>query len=145
MVDVFDGSPKVVWKAVNSCMAILNGSRGGIELPDGDRQKIYNTHIKRYYQKFDAEAPPLKQFSDIIAELQENGLEYDEEGILAKKEEESGKLTEKHVKAILEETGLTEEEAFELLKNPPHEVDKKVLAKNLVEERLMYLAGKTWK
>jgi hypothetical protein len=50
---------KVVFSGVSSAMAALNGARGGVDIPDSERQKVYE-HISKYYDKFDKQPPELQ-------------------------------------------------------------------------------------
>ncbi len=52
---------KVVWNGVHGAMGALNGSRGGADIPDADRQKVYD-HLAAHYKQFDKEPPDLKAF-----------------------------------------------------------------------------------
>ena len=45
-----------------AAMAALNGARGGVNVPSGDRQGIWN-HLSRHYAEFDLEPPELKPLS----------------------------------------------------------------------------------
>lgn len=56
------GTLKAVWKGVSAAMAALNGARGGVDIPSKDREDVY-AHIKRYYARFEKEAPALKDLS----------------------------------------------------------------------------------
>jgi len=62
---VVDGSPKAVWKGVTAAMTALLGGRGGVNLPDSDRQTVYN-FLKSYYKKFDKEVPDFKTVWEIL-------------------------------------------------------------------------------
>jgi len=53
---------KAVWRAVYAAMAALLGARGGVKLPDTDKQGVYN-HLAKHYKQFDKEAPELKKYS----------------------------------------------------------------------------------
>jgi len=57
-VDVVDGKPYAIWRGVVAAMAALLGARGGVDIPDEDREKVYNA-IAKYYKKADKEPPPL--------------------------------------------------------------------------------------
>lgn len=58
----FDGTLRAVWGGVSAAMGALNGARGGVDIPDGDRQGVYNL-LKRYYDKFGKEPPELAELS----------------------------------------------------------------------------------
>jgi len=53
---------KVVWRGVAAAMAALLGSRGGVNVPEGDRQGIYN-HLAKHYAQFEKEPPEFKEYS----------------------------------------------------------------------------------
>lgn len=50
---------RVVWRGLTASMAALNGARAEMNVPDEDRQAIYE-HLAAHYRQFDAEAPELK-------------------------------------------------------------------------------------
>lgn len=81
IADVIDGSPKVVFAALSAVVVVLNGGRGGVNIPSGDKQKIYNT-VSFYYKKFDKEVPPLKKDGDMSfdEEIENNYIEYKDAG-----------------------------------------------------------------
>lgn len=58
------GEHAVVWKGVSAAMAALLGSRGGVDLPDGDRKGVYN-HLKKHYAEFGKEPPDFKEAKEI--------------------------------------------------------------------------------
>ena len=43
---------RAVFRGVSAAMAALNGARGGVDIPDSERQKVYE-NISKYYDKFD--------------------------------------------------------------------------------------------
>lgn len=57
-----DGN-KVVWRGVVAAMAALLGSRGGVNIPAGDRKGVYN-HLAKHYDQFDKPVPEFKEYSD---------------------------------------------------------------------------------
>jgi len=59
IADVIDGELRAVWRGVAAAMGALLGSRGGVDIPEGDRKGVYN-HLARYYAKFDKEVPEFK-------------------------------------------------------------------------------------
>jgi hypothetical protein len=56
---MIDGELRAVWNGVSAAMNVMQGGRGGVDMPDEDREPVYN-HIVRYYEKFGKEAPELK-------------------------------------------------------------------------------------
>jgi hypothetical protein len=64
---MIDGKLTCVWRAVTSAMAVLNGARGGADIPETDRQKAYD-HLVRYYAKAEEEPPELKAVDDLTPE-----------------------------------------------------------------------------
>ena len=56
---MIDGKLTIVYRGVVAAMSALNGARGGVDIPKDERSKIYET-IKKYYEMFDKEAPPLR-------------------------------------------------------------------------------------
>lgn len=55
--EVIDGELKVVWRGVAAAMQVLNGARGGVDIPDGDRPAV-RRHLAAHYEQFDEEPPP---------------------------------------------------------------------------------------
>lgn len=49
----------VVWNGVVAAMAAVNGARGGVEIPDGDLQDVYEHLANHYTDDFDEEPPEL--------------------------------------------------------------------------------------
>lgn len=77
--DVFDGELKAVWRGVAAVMAVLNGSRGGVDIPDADKNAVY-AQVKKYYKKFDEKVPDLKSIDDAVVTkdtIAEELMEYD--------------------------------------------------------------------
>uniref|UniRef100_A0A6M3M4J7 Putative prohead protease n=1 Tax=viral metagenome TaxID=1070528 RepID=A0A6M3M4J7_9ZZZZ len=54
---------KVVWRGVAGAMAALLGGRGGVDIPAGDRPKVYN-HLARHYREFKKEPPDFHSTAD---------------------------------------------------------------------------------
>jgi hypothetical protein len=56
IADVIDGRLRAVPRAVMAAAAVMQGSRGGIDLPRADIERVKN-HLARYYAKMD-DTPP---------------------------------------------------------------------------------------
>ena len=56
--ELLEGGLRVVWHGVRSAMQVLLGSRGGVDIPDADRNKVYE-HLAHHYAEFDREPPPF--------------------------------------------------------------------------------------
>ncbi len=54
--ELVDGRLKVVWRGVVAAMAVVNGGRGGVDIPDGDLRKVYD-HLAAHYAQFEEEPP----------------------------------------------------------------------------------------
>ena len=57
-----DGRVRVVWAGVGSAMQVLAVARGGVDLPESDRQQVYQ-HLVRHHEEFDEEAPPYAEIA----------------------------------------------------------------------------------
>jgi hypothetical protein len=55
---VIDGQLRAVPRGVTAAAAVIDGARGGLDVPDSDRPKL-RRHLARYYTKMD-EKPPWK-------------------------------------------------------------------------------------
>jgi hypothetical protein len=56
IADVVDGRLKAVPRGVFAAAAVMQGSRGGVDVPDKDRDRI-KSHLAKYYAKLD-DTPP---------------------------------------------------------------------------------------
>ena len=63
---------RVVFRGVSAAMAALNGARGGVDIPDSDREKVY-INISKYYEEFDKQPPELQSL------LENNNMLLDNE------------------------------------------------------------------
>ncbi len=59
IADVIDGKLKAVPRGVMASSAIMQGSRGGVDLPKDDIERV-KSHLAKYYEKMD-EAPPWER------------------------------------------------------------------------------------
>lgn len=53
---VVDGELKAVWNAVKTIYAVLEGSMGGVDIPEADKASVM-TQVKKYYKKFGEGTP----------------------------------------------------------------------------------------
>lgn len=51
-----DGNHNTVWKGVAAAMAALLGAQGGANIPDADKEAVYN-HLSKHYKEFGKEPP----------------------------------------------------------------------------------------
>ena len=56
IADVIDGKLKVVPRGVMAAGGIMNGARGGVDLPKGDIDRV-KSHLAKYYEKMGDSAP----------------------------------------------------------------------------------------
>jgi hypothetical protein len=56
IADVIDGSLQAVPRAVMAAGAVMQGSRGGVDLPPKDIARV-KSHLAKYYRKMGDEAP----------------------------------------------------------------------------------------
>ena len=55
-VYVVDGKLQAVPKALSAIVSVLNGGRGGVDIPDSDKNKI-KSNVSRYYKKMNKPDP----------------------------------------------------------------------------------------
>ena len=56
IADVLDGSLKAVPRGVMAAGGIMQGARGGIDIPENDIDRV-KSHLAKYYAKMDDTAP----------------------------------------------------------------------------------------
>lgn len=64
---IVDGKLVAVWAAVAAVMAVLNGARGGVDIPDADKAAVY-TQVKKYYAKFEKDVPDMTKAAKEVVE-----------------------------------------------------------------------------
>jgi hypothetical protein len=52
-----------VWGGVKAAMGALLGARGGIKIPDADREKVF-AHLSKHYKEFGKTPPELKSYTE---------------------------------------------------------------------------------
>ena len=50
-------------RGVTAAMGALLGARGGVDIPSGDRRRVYN-HLSRHYSQFDIDPPDFREYSE---------------------------------------------------------------------------------
>lgn len=77
---MFDGTLRVVFRAVSAALGAVNGARGGVDIPQGERREAYD-HLARYYAKFDREPPPFAEtLSSLGNDSETNDVPVDLDG-----------------------------------------------------------------
>jgi len=86
--DVIDGELKAIWRGVAAAMQAVLGARGGVDIPESDRKKVYNNLVK-YYKKFDKEPPEYKQsIIEFVKYITEEDTEQKAGAVLNKRNKE---------------------------------------------------------
>jgi hypothetical protein len=62
------------WRGVVAAMAALLEARGGVDIPDNDRDEVYQ-HLAQHYEEFDAEPPEMSERGLIVVRKQLEDLE----------------------------------------------------------------------
>jgi len=111
IADIVDGSMKAIPRAIFAAASVLQGGRGGVNIPEVDKTKI-KAHISKYYKKLDMVAPwdsdngksqdlidSIENMKDVNEFLRSKGLSNIERtGIIAKikqiKEDRNGESEE---------------------------------------------------
>jgi hypothetical protein len=57
--ELVDGRLHVVWRGVVAAMTVVNGARGGVDITESDRRKVYD-HLAEHYTEFDEEPPDFR-------------------------------------------------------------------------------------
>jgi hypothetical protein len=56
IADVVDGKLRAVPRGVMAAGNVMQGARGGVDIPDSDAERVRN-HLAKYYAKMDDQAP----------------------------------------------------------------------------------------
>jgi hypothetical protein len=54
--ELIGGELQVVWRGVVAAMTVVNGARGGVNIPESQRRQVYD-HLAAHYREFDEEPP----------------------------------------------------------------------------------------
>lgn len=68
----------IVLRGVMAAMGALLGARGGVNIPSGDRRKVYG-HLAKHYRAFDREAPEFRdydadEFEEVLAKMMDEAV-----------------------------------------------------------------------
>jgi hypothetical protein len=55
----------LIWRGVTAVMGVLLGARGGVDIPEEDKQRCYNHIAKHYKDDFDKEPPEFKAYTKV--------------------------------------------------------------------------------
>jgi hypothetical protein len=66
IADVVDGRLRAVPRGVMAAAAVMQGSRGGVDLPDKDRDRV-RSHLAKYYAKMAAYPPWVRDDGCAVA------------------------------------------------------------------------------
>ncbi len=119
IADVFDGKLKAVPKAIFAAAAAIQGARGGVDIPDADKEKIKKI-LEKYYKKMDRTPPwaeEMVNMEEILGKLDELKEELKNliEKILAELDEIKAKLFEEGEKKQVEEKNKVDPEELKNL------------------------------
>lgn len=79
--DVVAGELKTVWRGTVAAMSALLGARGGVDIPEDEKEAVHE-HLSKHYEQFDEEPPELqdaekseaqKLFEDLV---EKHGEDY---------------------------------------------------------------------
>jgi len=101
--DIVNGEPVTVWRGVATAMAALLGARGGVDVPQPDRRKIYN-HLAKHYKQFDKEVPDFKSVENQVLK----GLFEIERERLERKYERHTKAKIQYIASYIKQQGKEE-------------------------------------
>jgi len=123
IADVFDSRLKAVPKAIFASAAAIQGARGGVDIPDADKEKIKKV-LEKYYEKMDKTPPWAEEMVDmekILEKLDELKAELVEIKEKLFKQKEVQSETNVEVNSTLE---VKPEELKNLLKDTIKEIMK---------------------
>ena len=74
--DIVDGKLTAIWKGVVAVVAAVKGARGGVDIPDQDKDKVLK-HMQKYYDKAGKEFP--NSIQNLKPEEEEEAKKEEEE------------------------------------------------------------------
>lgn len=116
IADVIDGSLKAVPRAIFAAAAAIQGARGGVDIPDADKERIRNV-LSKYYEKMDRTPP------------------WEEEGInenTTNKKEEVNNMEDEN-KEEMEKKGLEQEDIIKIVETALKSYEEKKEAEKKTE------------
>lgn len=98
-------SKAVVWRGVTAAMAALMGARGGVNIPEADKRKVYN-HLAKHYKDFEKEPPSFEAVlrGEVMTEEEkvENMVEEEENATEEETQVEEEKVENKESSEVVE-------------------------------------------
>jgi len=76
--DIIDSRLNVVWRGVAAAGAVVQGGRGGADIPGADMAAV-KTHLARHYEEFERTAPWEQRASEAVQESEKEPLEKPQE------------------------------------------------------------------
>lgn len=73
--DVFDGEPRAVWRGIATAYAVMQGSMGGVDIPDADRNAVMDV-IASYYEKFNEDMEKEDTLSETNIKSVDERIDY---------------------------------------------------------------------
>jgi HK97 family phage major capsid protein/HK97 family phage prohead protease len=121
IADVIDGSLKAVPRAIFAAAAAIQGARGGVDIPDADKERIRNV-LSKYYEKMDR-TPPWEEEG-----INENTTNK-KEGVNNMEQENKKETEQLDIKQIIEETLKAYEQKKEAEKKETKQEENKEVEK----------------
>ena len=125
---MINGELRVVWNGIKAAMGALNGARGGVDLPEGDKEKAYNV-LSQYYAKFEKEIPELRDENE---ESKKENIIQENNVILSTENKKENSMNETDMKNLAELIGRSISQGLE----PLSERIEKLESRSAVEPKV---------